>query len=534
MSRLLRGTLILSAATFFSKFIGLIFVIPFTNLVGEQGMALYGYAYIPYTILLSISTMGVPLAVSKFVSKYNALGDYATGRRLLKSGLLIMTLTGFLAFVLLYMLAPVLAHNIIGKYGEQGNTVTDITLVIRMVSTALIIVPSMSLIRGYFQGFQSMGPTAVSQVVEQIVRIVFILVGSYIIMNIMHGKTTTAVAIATFAATLGAIAGFIVLLWYWAKRKPHLQKMYDQSKKADEISLSDIYKETIKYAIPFVAVGLAIPLYQMVDQFTIVNTLKTVSYSQTEAESIYAIITQIAHKLVMIPVSLATALALTLIPVITKSFTQSNKDVLHKQITQTFQMVLFLTAPAAVGLTVLAYPAYGALFGMPSMDTGGFYLQWYAPTALWFAMFTVTAAILQGLNQQRFAFISLSAGFLAKLLLNKPLLFLFGGTGSVIATDIGYTISILFNLYIIKKYSGFSFKWVYRRSVLITVFCTIMALAVIGIMVLLGDSETRLQAIIKLSAGIVMGGAVYGFLSYQSGLLNIILGDRIPFLRRKK
>jgi O-antigen/teichoic acid export membrane protein len=197
-------------------------------------------------------------------------------------------------------------------------------------------------------------------------------------------------------------------------------------------------------------------------------------------------------------------------------------------------MVLFLTAPAAVGLSVLAYPAYGALFGMPSMDTGGFYLQWYAPTALWFAMFTVTAAILQGLNQQRFAFISLSAGFLAKLLLNKPLLFLFGGTGPVIATDIGYTISILFNLYIIKKYSGFSFKWVYRRSLLITVFCSIMALAVIGVMVLLGDSETRWQAIIKLSAGIVMGGAVYGFLSYQSGLLKIILGDRIPFLRRKK
>jgi O-antigen/teichoic acid export membrane protein len=149
-------------------------------------------------------------------------------------------------------------------------------------------------------------------------------------------------------------------------------------------------------------------------------------------------------------------------------------------------------------------------------------------------MFTVTAAILQGLNQQRFAFISLSVGFLAKLVLNKPLLLLFGGTGSVIATDIGYTLSILFNLYIIKKYSGFSFKWIYRRGLLITVFCSIMALAVIGIMVLLGPSETRWDTIIKLSAGIILGGAVYGFLSYQSGLLTIILGDRISFLKRKK
>jgi len=534
LSRLLRGTLILSAATFFSKFIGLIFVIPFTNLVEEQGMALYGYAYIPYTILLSISTMGVPLAVSKFVSKYNALGDYAAGRKLLKSGLLVMTLTGTLAFVILYMLAPILAHQIIDEKGGQGNSIEDITLVIRMVSTALIVVPSMSLIRGYFQGFQSMGPTAVSQVIEQIVRIVFILVGSFVVINLMNGEITTAVALSTFAATLGAVAGLAVLIWYWIKRKPHLDKMYRESKPVADISLKDIYKETIKYAIPFVAVGLAIPLYQMVDQFTIVNTLKKMDYTLKEAESVFAIITQIAHKLVMIPVSLATALALTLIPVITKSFTQNDDEILHKQITQTFQMVLFLTAPAAIGLAVLAYPAYGALFGLSSMETGGYYLQWYAPTALWFAMFTVTAAILQGLNQQRYAFISLSAGFLAKLILNKPLLLLFGGTGSVIATDIGYTLSILFNLYIIKKYSGFSFKWVYRRTVLITLFCAAMAITVMIVSSLLGETETRLDTIIKLTAGILTGGAVYVFLSHRSGLLNIILGDRIPFLKRRK
>ncbi|MBY6035122.1 polysaccharide biosynthesis protein [Fictibacillus nanhaiensis] len=533
MSRLLRGTLILTAATFFSKFIGLIYVIPFTNLVDEEGMALYGYAYIPYTILLSISTMGVPLAVSKFVSKYNALGDYATGRRLLRSGLLIMTITGFLAFLLLYNLAPILAHSIIGKYGGKGNSISDITFVIRMVSTALIIVPSMSLIRGYFQGYQSMGPTAVSQVIEQIVRIVFILVGSYIIVEILNGSITTAVGLATFAATLGAVAGFIVLLWYWRKRKPHLQKLYDNSKPASDISLMEIYKETIKYAIPFVAVGLAIPLYQLIDQFTIVKTLKTIEYTQKEAESVYAIITQIAHKIVMIPVSLATALALTLIPVITKSFTQNNGELLHKQITQTFQIVLFLTAPAAIGLTVLAYPAYGALFGIDNMKTGGYYLQWYAPTGLWFAMFTVTAAILQGLNQQRFAFISLGLGFLAKFLLNKPLLLGFGGTGSVIATNIGYTLSILFNLYIIKKYSGFSFKWVYRRTVLMTVFIAIMGIAVAVVTMLLGDTETRMGSIMKLAIGIVTGGAVYAYLSYRSGLLKIILGDRIPFLRGK-
>jgi O-antigen/teichoic acid export membrane protein len=534
LSRLLRGTLILTAATLFSKFIGLIYVIPFTNLVDVEGMALYGYAYIPYTILLSISTMGVPLAVSKFVSKYNALEDYTTGRRLLKSGLLIMSASGFLAFILLYNLAPVLAHSIIGTYGGKGNSISDITFVIRMVSTALIIVPSMSLIRGYFQGFQSMGPTAVSQVVEQIIRIVFILIGGYIIIRVLNGSVTAAVGLATFAATLGAIGGFIVLLWYWRKRRPHLQKLYETSKPAADISLAEIYKETIKYALPFVAVGLAIPLYQLVDQFTIVKTLKGMDFSQKEAESAYAIITQIAHKIVMIPVSLATALALTLIPVITQSFTQNNNKLLHDQLTQTFQIVLFLTAPAAVGLTVLAYPAYGALFGIDSMEIGGYYLQWYAPTAIWFALFTITAAIIQGLNQQRYALIGLGVGFLAKLIFNKPFLLLFDGVGSVIATNLGYTASILFNLYVIKKYSGFSFKWVFRRAVLISLFIILMAFAVMGVTMLFEDAETRLSALLELGAGILVGGALYGYLSYRSGLLYVILGNRIPFLNRQK
>src|SRR4051794_11157450 len=101
-SRMIKGTLILSAATFFSKFIGMLFVIPLNAIVGNDGGYLYAYAYTPYSIILSISTVGVPLAVSKFVSKYNALGDYYTGRRLFRSGLLLMTITGILGFIIMY------------------------------------------------------------------------------------------------------------------------------------------------------------------------------------------------------------------------------------------------------------------------------------------------------------------------------------------------------------------------------------------------------------------------------------------------
>src|SRR5690606_31225394 len=100
-------------AHYTSNILGLIYIFPFTAIVGQKGIALYSYGYLPYTVLLSLATLGVPLAVSKFVSKYNALGDYATGKRLFQSGILFMGMTGFVSFLILFLLAPVISSWII-------------------------------------------------------------------------------------------------------------------------------------------------------------------------------------------------------------------------------------------------------------------------------------------------------------------------------------------------------------------------------------------------------------------------------------
>ncbi|WP_280949510.1 oligosaccharide flippase family protein [Halalkalibacter urbisdiaboli] len=172
-TKLVRGTMLLTTATFLSRLLGLFFVIPFTAIVGQAGNALYGFGFIPYTVLLSLATLGVPMAVSKFVSKYQALGDYETGYRLLKSGLFFMLINGIIAFSVLFFSAPLVSNWIISDPSElHGNTMEDVVFTIRMVSVALFVVPMMSIMRGYFQGHQSMGPTSVSQVIEQIVRIV--------------------------------------------------------------------------------------------------------------------------------------------------------------------------------------------------------------------------------------------------------------------------------------------------------------------------------------------------------------------------
>jgi O-antigen/teichoic acid export membrane protein len=203
-SKLLRGTFILTLGTMISKVLGLFYVIPFDAIVGKEGTTLYQYSYVPYTIFISLATAGIPLAISKFISKYNALEEYAVGRKLFKSGLIVMMATGVVSFLLLYFSAPILGDMII-KDKDQVTKVEDVITVIRAVSFALIVVPFMSLIRGYFQGHQSMGPTAVSQVVEQIARIAFLLVGAFIVLNVMDGEVVTAVSISTFAAFVGAV-----------------------------------------------------------------------------------------------------------------------------------------------------------------------------------------------------------------------------------------------------------------------------------------------------------------------------------------
>lgn len=229
-SKLIRGTFILTLGTFISKFLGLFYVIPFDRLLRghEEGASLYQYGYVPYTIFLTVATAGVPLAVSKFVSKYNAIEEYAVGRRLFKSGLFLMTITGIVSFLIMYAFAPIFAEMTI-KSDDQVITVAQVTTVIRAVSFALIIIPFMSLIRGSSR-VSIHGPTALSQVVEQIVRIIFLLGGIYVVLNIMNGTVTTAISVATFAAFIGGIASLVVLIWYWFKRKPQLDELMLEDK----------------------------------------------------------------------------------------------------------------------------------------------------------------------------------------------------------------------------------------------------------------------------------------------------------------
>ena len=532
MSTLIKGTAILTLGLFLSKVLGIIYVIPFYSMVGEENIGLYQYAYIPYNLMLSLAISGAPIAFSKFVAKYNSLGDYETGRRLLKSGLLTMLITGFVSFLALYLFAGPLAELTIDE-NEKVHSVQDIKEVIQWVSFALIVVPFMSLFRGFFQGYNFMMPTAVSQLIEQIVRIVFLLAGAYLVLNVFGGTEGTAVQFAVLSAFIGALGGVLVLFYYWKKRKPEYDELRKNSVESYDVRLRDMYKEIAIYAVPVVFLGIANPLFQFIDMLTFNNAMASTDGAANS--SIYlSMLNFTAHKLVMIPVMLATGFSMALIPLITKYFTTNQHASVNRTLDQAFQILLFLTLPAVVGMTLLSAELYHIFYEIS--DAGAEILAHYLPVAILFALFPVTASILQGINQQKWIILNLLTGLLLKLALNIPLIKLFETDGAIAATIIGYVVAIGMNLVVIKVTLKYKSDMVLRRLVLISIMSAAMAAAIYGTLAVLDlflGMDTKLHSVARILIVGAVGGAVYGFLGLKTGIAQKLLGERLTKYTKK-
>lgn len=531
-SNLVKGTAILTIGLFLSKALGLLYLIPLYAIVGKESIGLYQYAYIPYNIALSIAISGAPLAISKFVAKYNALGDYATGRKLMKSGMILMVITGVLSFLTLNLLAEPLAH-LVRRDEEQIFTVEQITTVIRSVSFALLAVPLMSISRGFLQGYQKFEPTSVSQLVEQIVRILFVLTGAYIVVKFLNGSPVTAINFAVFAAFIGAIAGLLVLFRYWKKYKPEFNELLANSPPASDVSIKDMYKELFGYIMPFILVGVINPLYQFVDMITFNEAMKSIGLASV-SDTYLSMLNLLTHKFVMIPVMVATGFSMALVPVITSYYAKNDQRGITRSLDQTYQIMVFLTVPMVIGLIVLSNELYTLLYEKDAM--GAEILANYAPVAILFGFYSVTAAILQGIDRHKWIVFTSLLGLLLKLTFNIPLIKLFETNGAIIATSIGYFVAILINIIVISKTLHYKSHIVIRRLILIGLLNVIMFIAVFFTLkglTAMSVADGKMQALLYIFICAAVGGVVYGYLSLKTGLAQKLFGARLTRITNK-
>ena len=534
----MQGAFIATLGIVLSKILGIIYVIPFYAIIGAQGGALYGYGYSIYSIFLGISQAGIPLAISKIVSEYNVLGYYEAKRRTFKLGKKVLSMLGILSFIVMFIFAKPLALLIIGNI-EGGNTVSDVTFVIRVISTAVLVVPFLSIYRGYLQGHKYITPTSISQVLEQIVRVSIIVGGSFLTLKVFNLSLTNAVGVAVFAATIGALCSYFYLFLKVQRHRTELEK---ETLKVVQPKITDkeIIKKIIIYAFPFVMIDVFKSLINSVDVFMLVKVLVNgIGYTASEAEAVMSVVSTWGQKINMIIASVATGLMVSLIPNLTASFVKKDMVDVNLKINQTLQWLLFFTIPMTFGLSILAKPVWTVFYGVS--DFGPSVYQYYVFVALATTLFTASVTILQLLKEYKRVFICLLAGLLTNALFNIPLLYLFDYMGlpayygSTTSTILGYGVCSYIALsYIHKKYH-ISYEDTLKKVLNIILITMCMVVVLVGLRYFVPFTSTnRLFNILYILLYTTIGLLVYFTIMFKSKLIYSIFGtDHVNKVIRK-
>ena len=516
-----------------SRVIGALYVIPWATWLGAeytQANVLYSAGYKPYSLMLAIATAGFPSSIAKQMAYYHSLKEYKTADKLFKNSIIIMLLTGVLSGGLLFLIAPILAEN------TSTTNVEGATMVIRSLSPALLILPAMSLLRGYFQGFNDMKPTAISQIIEQFARVGYLLAATYAIMMIYSGEVTQAVVHSTFAAFIGALGALLYLIFEYIRRLPVAKRLI--AKSANNVNLD--FKESIKImvvdSIPFILLGSGIIIAQLIDTYTFGQILESTSALLfTEIEELYGVLSLDVDKLVMIIISLAVALASSLVPVISKKFAQRNiagTSELVEHITVLFSIVMI---PAALGMASIANNIY-YLFYPNGSEAGPGLLITASISSIVLGAYTVFSTILQSMNYRRLAVRFLLIGLVVKALLQFPFVALFEAHGALVSTAIGFLVSTVLMWIKLSRELDFNYRRLNSSIIKILIASVLMTVSAAmwnqSLNLLFGPVGRGLT-FLKIVIVIIMAVLVYGSILGITNMLSVLIGNRFKDIQDK-
>ena len=460
------GVFITTLGIVISKILGVIYVVPFHSIIGEKGGALYGYAYTIYLFFMSLSSAGIPLAISKVVSEYQALGYYNVKKRAFFIGKQIAFILGLISFVFIMLFAPILAKFVMGDV-TGGNTIEDITYVIRIISIAILIVPVLSVYRGYFEGHRYFNPPSISQVIEQLVRVLIIIFGSLLALKKFHLSLSSSVGVALFGASVGALFSYFYL---FIKRIKNKGKFNEKARKVNEpvVTNKAIVKKIFIYALPLILIDFFKSLYNYIDMVTVVKGLvHYANYSVGDAEVIYSMLSTWAAKFNMILLSISTGIIVSLIPNLTESVVKKNDKDIQIKITKALSILLYLTIPMTLGICFLSKNIWIVFYG--NSEYGPSVLGYYIFAGLFVGLFTSMIITLQTLKDYKGVFISLISGVIVKVILNTSLLRGFymismpAYYGVITASILGYLTSFIICLVILYRKYNINFESVMKH-----------------------------------------------------------------------
>lgn len=528
-----KGAAWLTIGSVFSRILGALYIIPWSTWLGAeytQANTLYSAGYTPYSLFLAIATAGFPSAIAKQMAFYHSKKEYRVADKLFKNSIVLMLISGLVSGALLYLLAPSLA-SITSTDNPLGAT-----MVIRSLVPALLILPLMSILRGYFQGFNDMVPSAISQIIEQIARVFYLLAATYAIMMVYRGEVTEAVVHSTFAAFIGALAALVYLAVLYFKRLPMINKLKERSLDLIEIDFKESIRIMFMDSVPFILLGSGIILAQVIDTYTFKQILlPTTVMLLREISELYGAMSLDVNKLVMIVVSLAVALASSVVPLITSKFAARDIKGTSSLIEQIVEVFSFVMLPAAIGmigvsnnLYIMFYPQ-GHISGPSLLITGSI-------MSISLGLYTVLSTVLQSMNFRRLAVRFLVVGLLVKVILQVPLVAFLHAHGAMIATTIAFAVSSVLMWIKIQREVQPDIDRLFKSVFKIIIGTIVMGIAVSqwnALLDLLMGEVGRLLTFVKVMLGVAMGVFVYGGVMGLLGQLSILLGDKKQDLQEK-
>lgn len=465
---------ILAMAGILVRIIGMLYRVPLNDIIGKQGNGYYTSAFNVYNILLILSSYSMPVAVSKMISARIARGEYQNCRRILKAALIYATVIGGVAAMVLWFGAGLFADMIRTPFSRYA---------LKSLAPTIWIMAYLGVLRGYFQGTGTMVPTAVSQILEQIINAVVSVTAAGILfqagmsINAMQGAKDYSYALGAAGGTIGTGAGALTALVYFIMLS--FSKRRDMREQAGEEmpGRTESYRRLIRIlTITVLPIVISSGIYNcsnVVDNYLFGQGMYKLGYPEDSIATYWGVLGQY-QLLFNIPVAVSNALSSSLIPSLTRAVANRNRRQKLERIAAAIRFSLLIAIPAAVGLTVLAKPVCSLLFISQDNDMLVRLSMVGSLAVVFYSLSTVTNAILQGLNRLEVPIRHAVMALVVHVAVLETCLMIFKmGIYSVVLANIVFAfVMCLLNGHSISKYVRY--RQEYKKTLVLPTLCALI------------------------------------------------------------
>lgn len=517
---LLQDAFLLTAATLIVKILSTFYRIPFQNMVGDHGLYVYQQAYPFYALAMTLATYGFPVMISRLVAERSVTGTAKELEWFMNQSLRAMVYVSFLIGIVIFTGGPYFAR-------WMGDA--SLVMPIQISALCYVFLPWVALSRGYFQGNNNMTPTAISQVVEQVVRVSFILVFTYVLFQ--RGASIYVIgSAATAGGVLSFVASSVVLALFFRKQKKRPFRIIRV-----KISM-DIIKPFLVGSFAICISSLLYIFFQFVDAFTFVSLLQKEGVPLWKAQQLKGVYDR-AQPFIQLGTVVSTAVSLAVVPLVTMLYTQRNMDELKGHAAYALKMSMFTSIAASVGLGCIIQPTNTMLY---ENAKGSFVLAILGISIIGNSIALTTAALLQGLGALQkplqYAFIGVGA----KILFNVLLIPIFHSVGAALATVCAFFITALLQWRALSRQLQCSLiTFSYIQKLLRAAFVMAIALIVYTFLFEQIVRLSRLTASIEALTAVGIGAIFYIYIAMRQGALEanewtlLPKGDKISRLINK-